>query len=70
MYFDEFAHFGLVDEELRVESGVHRVQRIPETEALGRIHTSTISVAVLPEAKEVDVELRPADLRLLFCLFL
>ena len=49
---------------LRYESGVHRVQRVPLTEAQGRIHTSTATVAVLPEAEEVDVELRPEDLRI------
>lgn len=47
---------------LKYESGVHRVQRVPETEAQGRIHTSTITVAVLPEVEEVDVEINPADL--------
>lgn len=49
-------------ERLKYESGVHRVQRVPETEAQGRIHTSTITVAVLPEVEEVDVEINPADL--------
>jgi len=49
---------------LKYESGVHRVQRVPETEAAGRIHTSTATVAVLPEAEEVDVEIRPEDLRI------
>lgn len=48
--------------KLKYESGVHRVQRVPETEAQGRIHTSTITVAVLPEMEEVDVEINPADL--------
>ena len=48
---------------LRYESGVHRVQRVPETESQGRIHTSAASVAVLPEAKDVDIEIDPADLR-------
>jgi peptide chain release factor 1 len=47
---------------LKFESGVHRVQRVPETEASGRIHTSAATVAVLPEAKEVDIEIRPEDL--------
>ena len=47
---------------LKYESGVHRVQRVPETEAQGRIQTSTITVAVLPEMEEVDVEINPADL--------
>jgi peptide chain release factor 1 len=49
---------------LKYESGVHRVQRVPETEANGRIHTSTVTVAVLPEAEEVDVELNPAELEI------
>lgn len=52
---------------LRYESGVHRVQRVPATEAQGRIHTSTATVAVLPEAQEVDVEIRPQDLRIEVC---
>lgn len=53
---------------LRYESGVHRVQRVPQTEAQGRIHTSTATVAVLPEAEEVDVEVNPDDLRVdTFC---
>jgi len=47
---------------LKYESGVHRVQRVPETEASGRIHTSTVTVAVLPEAEDVDVALNPKDL--------
>ena len=46
---------------LKFESGVHRVQRVPETESMGRIHTSTVTVAVLPEAQEVDVEINPSD---------
>lgn len=49
---------------LRYESGVHRVQRIPETEKMGRTHTSTITVAILPRAEEVDVEIKPEDLRI------
>jgi peptide chain release factor 1 len=49
---------------LRYESGVHRVQRVPETEASGRIHTSTATVAVLPEAEEVEVEIRSDDLKM------
>jgi peptide chain release factor 1 len=49
---------------LKFESGVHRVQRVPETEAQGRIHTSAASVAVLPEAEEVDVEVRKDDLQM------
>jgi peptide chain release factor 1 len=54
---DVFAH-------LKYESGVHRVQRVPETETSGRIHTSAATVAVLPEAEEVDVQLNDADLRI------
>src|SRR5881398_3955363 len=50
--------------KLRYESGVHRVQRVPATEAQGRIHTSTATVAVLPEAEEVDIELKPDELRI------
>ena len=46
----------------KFESGVHRVQRVPETESQGRIHTSTVTVAVLPEAEEVEIEINPADL--------
>ena len=49
--------------EFKYESGVHRVQRVPVTEACGRVHTSTASVAVLPEAEEVDIEINPADIR-------
>lgn len=53
---------------LKFESGVHRVQRIPTTESGGRIHTSTVTVAVLPEAEEVEVDVNPNDLRIdLFC---
>jgi len=48
--------------QLKHESGVHRVQRVPATESSGRIHTSTVTVAVLPEAEEVDIEIRPDDL--------
>ena len=48
----------------KFESGVHRVQRVPETEASGRIHTSTVTVAVLPEAEEVEVEINPEDLQI------
>lgn len=48
---------------LKHESGVHRVQRVPATESQGRVHTSTATVAVLPEAKEVDIEIKPADIR-------
>ncbi|MBQ6816189.1 MAG: peptide chain release factor 1 [Clostridia bacterium] len=50
--------------KLKYESGVHRVQRVPETETQGRIHTSTVTVAVLPEAEEVEVEINPADLQI------
>ena len=54
--------------KLKHESGVHRVQRVPQTEASGRIHTSAITVAVLPEAEEVDVKVDPKDLRIdTFC---
>lgn len=49
--------------KLKFESGVHRVQRVPETETNGRIHTSTVTVAVLPELEEVDIEINPADLK-------
>ena len=49
---------------LKFESGVHRVQRVPDTEASGRIHTSAATVAVLPEAEEVDIEIRPEDIRI------
>jgi len=52
---------------LRFESGVHRVQRVPATEAQGRIHTSTATVAVLPEAEDVDLDLKPEDLRIEVC---
>lgn len=52
---------------LRYESGVHRVQRIPSTEANGRIHTSTATVAVLPEAEEVDIDIRQEDLEITVC---
>ena len=49
---------------LKYESGIHRVQRVPETEAQGRIHTSAVTVAVLPEAEEVDVQIDPTDLKI------
>lgn len=49
---------------LKFESGVHRVQRVPETESGGRIHTSAATVAVLPEAEEIDIEVRPEDIRI------
>ena len=48
----------------KFESGVHRVQRVPETESQGRIHTSTVTVAVLPEAEDVEIEINPADLQI------
>src|SRR6185436_787338 len=49
---------------LKFESGVHRVQRVPATEASGRIHTSAATVAVLPEAEDVDLDIRPEDIRI------
>ena len=54
----------MVFSRLKYESGVHRVQRVPETETQGRIHTSAVTVAVLPEAEEIDVEIDPEDLRI------
>ncbi len=54
---DVFAH-------MKYESGVHRVQRVPSTESMGRVHTSTITVAVMPEAEEVEIEIRQEDLRI------
>ncbi len=63
--------FGVIGQDvykrLKYESGVHRVQRVPATEAQGRIHTSTCTVAVLPEAEEVDIEIRPEDLEIQVC---
>ena len=56
-----------VYKRLKYESGVHRVQRVPATEAQGRVHTSTVTVAVLPEAEDVDVEIRPEDLEINVC---
>jgi peptide chain release factor 1 len=54
--------------QLKYESGVHRVQRVPDTETMGRVHTSAASVVVLPEADEFDIDLKPEDIRLdLFC---
>ena len=50
--------------KMKYESGVHRVQRIPETEKSGRIHTSTVTVAVLPEAEEADINIKPEDIRI------
>ena len=58
---------GEVFRTLKYESGVHRVQRVPATETQGRIHTSTVTVAVMPEAEEVDVELKPDELRIEVC---
>jgi peptide chain release factor 1 len=56
-----------VFKRLKYESGVHRVQRVPATEAQGRIHTSTCTVAVLPEAQEVDVEIKPEEIEVSVC---
>lgn len=56
-----------VFKRMKYESGVHRVQRVPATEAQGRIHTSTCTVAVLPEAQEVDVEIKPDDVEITVC---
>ena len=56
-----------VFKRLKYESGVHRVQRVPATEAQGRIHTSTATVAVLPEAQEVDIEIKPEDIEINVC---
>jgi peptide chain release factor 1 len=56
-----------VFKRLKYESGVHRVQRVPATEAQGRIHTSTATVAVLPEAKEVDIEIKPDEIEINVC---
>lgn len=53
--------------KMKFESGVHRVQRVPQTESQGRIHTSTVTVAVLPEVEEVDVVINPADLEIETC---
>ena len=50
--------------QLKFEAGTHRVQRVPETEAQGRIHTSACTVAVLPEVDEVEIDINPADLRI------
>lgn len=55
-----------VYEKLKQESGVHRVQRVPKTEKSGRIHTSTVSVAILPEAKESDIQIKESDLEVAF----
>ncbi|HLX69293.1 MAG TPA: peptide chain release factor 1 [Verrucomicrobiae bacterium] len=56
-----------VFKRFKYESGVHRVQRVPATEAQGRIHTSTVTVAVLPEAQEVDIEIKPEDVEINVC---
>jgi peptide chain release factor 1 len=56
-----------VFKRMKYESGVHRVQRVPATEAQGRIHTSTATVAVLPEAEEVDIEIKPEDVEINVC---
>lgn len=53
--------------KLKFESGVHRVQRVPETETSGRIHTSTVTVAVLPEAEDVEIDINPADIKIESC---
>ena len=53
--------------KLKFESGVHRVQRVPQTESQGRIHTSTVTVAVLPEVEDVEIEINPADLVIETC---
>lgn len=55
-----------VYEKMQYESGVHRVQRIPETEKSGRVHTSTATVAVLPKARETDIEIKPEDIEISF----
>ncbi|XRK15753.1 protein subunit release factor A [Elusimicrobium posterum] len=52
---------------LRDEAGTHRVQRVPDTEASGRVHTSTVTVALMPEAEEVDIQINPADIELETC---
>jgi peptide chain release factor 1 len=56
--------------KMRYESGVHRVQRVPQTETQGRIHTSAVTVAVLPEAEEVDVQINQNDLRIDYVLLI
>src|SRR5439155_26567942 len=56
-----------VYKRLKYESGVHRVQRVPATEAQGRIHTSTATVAVLPEAEEVDLQINPDEIEINVC---
>jgi peptide chain release factor 1 len=63
----DYIYFNIVGKDvyskMKFESGVHRVQRVPKTEAKGRVHTSTITVAVMPELDEVDFKLNPTDLR-------
>jgi peptide chain release factor 1 len=54
---------GKIYSRLKYESGVHRVQRVPETESQGRVHTSAVTVAILPEAEEVDISIEPNELR-------
>lgn len=64
----DYVYFNVVGNEvyskMKFESGVHRVQRVPATESKGRTHTSTITVAVLPEFDAVDIKINPADLRI------
>ncbi len=52
---------------LRMEAGTHRVQRVPDTETSGRVHTSTVTVAIMPEAEEIDIQIRPEDLEMETC---
>ena len=52
---------------LRLEAGTHRVQRVPDTETSGRVHTSTVTVAIMPEAEDIDIEIRPEDLLMETC---
>jgi peptide chain release factor 1 len=63
----DYIYFNIIGKDvyskMKFESGVHRVQRVPATETKGRVHTSTITVAVMPELDEVDFKLNPADLR-------
>jgi len=49
---------------MKFESGVHRVQRIPETESQGRVHTSTVTVAIMPEAQDIDIVIDPKDIQM------
>jgi len=64
-FIAEFSGEGVYD-EMKQESGVHRVQRVPETESRGRVHTSTASVAVLPEVQSTEIEINPQDLEISF----